>query len=343
MADGDRARDLADKVGWLSRPDAYPDGATAVEVVETHMAYVFLTDHHAWKLKKPVCLEFLDFSTLAARYRDGLREVHLNRRLAHDIYLGLVPLVRRGDAYSLGGEGPVADWLVKMRRLPASAMLDRRIAMDAVRPADVDDLTEVLTAFYASVPPEPVTGGKYLDWMRRQVETDCNELRRGQFALPRTTVESVRRIQRAFLREHAGMLTERARCRRIVEAHGDLRPEHVCLASPRPLVIDCLEFSRPLRVLDAVDELAFFALECERLGAAWIGERVLAGYRERTGDHAPAPLVAFYRRLRACLRAKLAVWHLLDTEVRDVEKWTARAGWYLRAACVREVKLSRSR
>jgi len=117
----------------------------------------------------------------------------------------------------------------------------------------------------------------------------------------------------------------------IIEAHGDLRPEHVCLEA-QPVIIDCLEFNRSLRILDAASELAFLALECERLGAPEIGKQLLNVYREQTGDPAPNALLEFYRAHHAVVRAKIAIWHLKDDTILDEAHWVAKAEQYLRMA-----------
>ena len=126
-------------------------------------------------------------------------------------------------------------------------------------------------------------------------------------------------------------MTARAEERRIVEGHGDLRPEHVFLG-PSPLVIDCLEFRADLRCLDPVDELAFLAMECERLGAAGIGRILFDRYRRRTGDNPSRALINFYKALNALIRARIAILHLREIPVRDPAKWPRRAGDYLAIA-----------
>jgi aminoglycoside phosphotransferase family enzyme len=126
------------------------------------------------------------------------------------------------------------------------------------------------------------------------------------------------------------LFDDRVREGRIVEGHGDLRPEHVCLeATPR--IIDCLDFSCDLRTLDSADEIAFLALECERLGAPAVGGALLERYRDRCGDAVPDELVGFYRSCRACIRATLAIRHL-DEPVLSRAKWQAQARDYLELA-----------
>ena len=124
---------IEEKVAFLRRPASYPQGARQVETIQTHMSWVFLTDKHAWKLKKPVRNEYLDFSTPEARRLDCSREVRFSRRLARDVYLGIVPLTfNKNGNLQLGGRGRRVDSLVLMRRLPANRMLDHLIRSRAV-------------------------------------------------------------------------------------------------------------------------------------------------------------------------------------------------------------------
>ena len=118
---------------------------------------------------------------------------------------------------------------------------------------------------------------------------------------------------------------------RIVEGHGDLRPEHVCVESP-PVIFDRLEFSRAFRLIDPADELAFLAMECERLGAPQVETELFGAYRRVTGDYPPPSLVYFYKVQRACLRARLAIWHLHDLPKSVWPRWRAVAEEYLRLA-----------
>ena len=129
---------LSEKVAFLRRPEAYASRPPSVELKETHMSWLFLTDRYVWKLKKPVRYDYLDFSTVEARKADCELEVKLNRRLAPDVYLGVVSLVSDPHGrMQLGGEGQVVDWLVMMRRLPVDRMLDAAIYAHTVSREDV--------------------------------------------------------------------------------------------------------------------------------------------------------------------------------------------------------------
>lgn len=320
---------IAAKVAFLRRPEAYAGRPAAVEAIETHISWVFLAGDQVYKLKKPVRHGYLDFSTLAARRRDCEREIRLNRRLAPGIYLGKVPLAQAaGGGFALGGSGPVADWLVRMRRLPAERMLDRLLREDAVAAGELAALAQRLAAFYAQAARAPWSPAAYARRLARDLEGNAAALLLPRYRLPGERIRALRAALLRFLAEHGGLLAERVRAGRIVEGHGDLRPEHICLGSV-PLVIDCLEFSRDLRRLDVADELAYLALECERLGNEAAGSRLIDLYSRLSGDFPPAALVAFHQSRRACLRAKLAVWHLDEKAPPDPGKWSARALEYL--------------
>lgn len=320
---------LAAKVAFLSRPEAYPEGPVSVETKETHMSWVFLTDLHAHKLKKPARTGFLDYGTIAARRRNCQREVRLNRRLAPGIYLGTVPLrCDRQTGLHLGGRGRAVDWLVKMKRLPEERTLERRIASGTVRETDIRRLGRKLTVFFRTAPEGRIPANTYLRDVRDTVRANRAELARPRFGLPKDEVERLAAVQLAFLTRHGDLLRNRADARWVREGHVDLRPEHV-YCNGAPLVMDCLEFSRRLRTVDPVDELAYLAMECERLGHPLVGRWLFDTYRRETGDFPPDVLVAFYECFRAYLRAKIAIWHLADAEVRDPERWRKRTLQYL--------------
>lgn len=326
------APSLADKLAFLMQPGSYPQPTRAVEAIETHMSWVFLTDAFAYKLKKPVRCDYLDFSTPEARHQDCQEELRLNRRLAGDVYRMVVPLTLAPDGgLSLRGSGQAVDWLVKMRRLPQERMLDSLIHQRAVAETEVRGLARKLAAFYAGAVREPLSGEAYRQRLGEQINTNLRELSRPEFGLPAARVARFAEAQLAFLRQQAALFDARADTGHIVEGHGDLRPEHVCLLS-EPIVVDCLEFKRDFRIVDPLDELGALALDCEHLGMPEIGPWLLSGYAEASGDHWPAPLLHFYQSCRASLRARLAIWHLLGEGRQPREKWIRAATEYLALA-----------
>ncbi|MGE5336782.1 MAG: hypothetical protein ACM3PU_03080 [Gemmatimonadota bacterium] len=334
--------DLQDKVAFLRAPPSYTPPAARVAVCETHMSYVFLTDSEAYKLKKPVRYPFLDFSTLAARKSSCEAEVALNRRLAADVYLGVVALTQLRDGrLRVGGAGTPVDWLVHMRRLPAERMLDRLIVERRLAAADLAPLAARLADFYAGAPPVGIDRQKYIDGLVLEHRLNMDLLSQPRFELDRDTLASVDATLRSFIASNRACLDARVAAGRVIDGHGDLRPEHVCLTDP-PRVIDCLEFNRDLRLVDWADEIAFLGLECTLLGAPWVGAALREPIAARLADRVPPALTDFYTALRACLRARLAVAHLLEPDPRDGARWLPRARAYLRMARAASEKLRTS-
>jgi aminoglycoside phosphotransferase family enzyme len=332
---------LDQKVEFLSQPGAY--GHPVAEVVrrETHMSWVFLAGDRAYKLKKPVRFPYLDFSTLARREAACRAELRLNRRLAPDVYLDVAPLIATPRGLAIGANAAAVDWLVVMRRLDERRTLEHAILERRVEPWQLDRLVATLVQFYRRTAPVLLPPAVHLrDW-HESLSINQRILPDPRLGLPSGLVRRVAGVQREFLSRQRAALVRRVRERRIVDGHGDLRPEHIWLGDPVD-IIDCLEFNPRLRAVDPFDEIAFLSLECERLGAGWAGEyikrRVMRGLR----DGASEALFLFYRCHRATLRARLALAHLMEPNPRTPEKWPRLARAYLAIAAADAVRLARS-
>jgi len=313
----------------LSDPATYPDRPGSVRVTETHMSIVFIAGERVYKVKKPVRLGIIDFTTLEARRQNCEKELALNQRLAPGVYLEIVPIVRRsGGELALGGEGAAIEWAVVMRRLDEDRLLDHMLAQGEVRPADIERLCEVLANFYAGAPRVDIAPEQLIAKWRSGIDMVEKSLTDPIFGLPAASVSQAIKSLRDVVDKDAGLLAGRMAQGRILEGHGDLRPEHVYLGS-RTLLIDCLEFDEQLRWLDPFDEAAFLGMECERLGAAWIGPQLIACLSRRLKDKPLPGLLRFYRCYRACLRASLSIEHLRDPRPRTPGKWPRQTREYL--------------
>jgi aminoglycoside phosphotransferase family enzyme len=320
----DAAVPVAAKLAFLGRRESYPGRPAAVERRETHLSWVFLAGDEVYKMKKPALAAGLDFRTLARRRRNCLAEVRLNPRLAPTVYRGLVALTRERDgSLALGGKGRPVEWLVRMRRLPADRMLDRALADGRVGPGEIEAVAGLLARFYGSAPPAARSVTRYRRHLRQEIAASRTALAVLPDRPPGRLAAVAGRLE-AWLRQRPDHLAGR----RLVEGHGDLRPEHVHLGPP-PQAIDCLEFRRALRLLDPADELAYLGLECARLGAPWVGPRLLEAYAAATGDRPPPALIAFYQSVRALIRARLAILHLADAPPGQHARWRRQAADYL--------------
>jgi aminoglycoside phosphotransferase family enzyme len=223
----------------------------------------------------------------------------------------------------------VVDWVVWMKRLPAQRMLDRMIREHTLSRHDVETLSDVLHAFYRGAGVSALREQDYLQRFAREDRINREVLLLPRFAL-RGAAEVLAGYTSAMAAAQPG-LRDRVRHYRLVDGHGDLRPEHVCLL-PTPVVIDALEFSAELRQVDPLDELIFLSMECDLLGAAWIESVLLQRWARINGDAVPSGLLDFYRASRALLRARQCAAHLLDEHPRTPDRWLPRAQAYLDAA-----------
>ncbi|MFO0911697.1 MAG: AAA family ATPase [Pirellulales bacterium] len=316
MADLKGVPDLLEQ---LQQPGFFGDHDPLTEVIETHISWVFLTSRFAYKLKKPVRFGFLDFSTPDRRHRACVAELQVNRRLAPTTYLQVVPLTvvpssavgadirlmhsSVGPAVELDGRGPAIDWVVKMQRLPADRSLDYLLTHQGLTEAQSHRLVRFLGDFYARQAPLSLNADRFLAQIRAHIDQNRTDL---ETHLPewQDTTLRVHAAQRLFTALAADVLARRVIDGRIIDGHGDLRPEHIYLMSP-PVVIDCIEFDAGLRQNDIADELSFLAMECEQLNAGELGERILSGYQQRSGDVIAHEVIAFFKSYRACVRAKV--------------------------------------
>jgi aminoglycoside phosphotransferase family enzyme/predicted kinase len=276
-------------------------------VHETHIGIVLLLGDRAYKLKKPVRTAFLDFSTQEQRLAALQCELRLNRRLAPDVYLGLAHV----SAVSPDG-GPVAgdpaEHVLVMRRMPA----DRRLATLVRSGADVDGdlraLARLVAAFHAGADRGPeiaVEGGR--DALRARWRANIAELRpfRGT-VLNASTVDAIEALVMRFLAGRGPLFANRIAHDRVVDGHGDLIAGDVFCLDDGPRVLDCLEFDDRLRYVDVLDDVAFLAMDLERLGRPDLAERFLDAYVEFSADPAPSSLRHHYIAYRAVVRAKVA-------------------------------------
>jgi aminoglycoside phosphotransferase family enzyme len=329
---------------FLCQPDTYGSSVTTVEPIETQMSWVFLAGAQAFKLKKNLRNPFLDFRTVAARCHACHEELRLNQRLAPSIYLGVESIWRDADgALRLGSGIELIDCVIRMRRLPEAAMLRTQLLQGGVNDKLLEKIAERIAQFHLGLPALHPTTEAWCRALRHQIELNEGALlNHGEWFLPvaaqvavRAKIQTLCTAQRDFLYKHVNWIEQRITSGRMVEGHGDLRAEHVFVwdADSDTLgAIDCLEFSESLRQLDCADEIAFLALDCERLAGKAAAHRLLQHYQKITGDYPPPALVHFYQSLRATIRARLAMAHLSNPGHRSSHEWLDRADQWLQLA-----------
>jgi aminoglycoside phosphotransferase family enzyme len=206
------------------------------------MSWVFMVGERVYKLKKPVRFAYLDFYTLDPREAACRAEFQLNRRLAPDVYLDVVPLTISTSGLAISGEGSVVDWLVVMRRLHERQTLEAALSGTWLKAPQVDRIVLALRSFYTHAPRVQLDPERYVFEWQTAISDNLRVLLSARFGLPAGSVERITQAQYRFLAKRSNLLRERIRERWYVDAHGDLRPGHIWLRAPLT-IIDCLEFN----------------------------------------------------------------------------------------------------
>lgn len=332
--------ELSRLIDCLSEPAAYRYPVGTVEVRQTHISAVFLAGDYVYKIKKPVNYGFVDFGTLAQRRHYCDEEVRLNRRLAPDVYIGVVPVTRRDSQVELEGNGVVVEWAVKMRRLPDEATLQNLLRQGEICVAVLERLARRLATFHAQAESSPHIAeyGRFA-----VVAANARENFEQSAAHVGTTVsKSVFERAQAFTEEslarHQTLIDQRADHNVPRDTHGDLRLGHVYYFPNREppddlVVIDCIEFSERFRFADPVSDMAFLFM-----GLAYQGRRDLAHafaetYFSTSHDSEGRALLPFYTSYRAAVRGKVEGLKLTRPEIsesdRAVALTKARGSWLL--------------
>jgi hypothetical protein len=294
----------ASLVQALREPGAFEHPAGPVELIETHISWVLLSGEYAYKIKKPLKLPFLDFSTLAARRFYCEEELRLNRRTAPALYLGVVRIA--GDPPRFGGTGPALEYAVKMRRFPQEALLASLADRGALDEARIDQLARRVADFHAAAESAPPASEvECVDRATRAALDNFSEiagLAGGRDAhrlalLERWTLAQRRSLARVFV--------ERRVLGCVRECHGDLHLGNVALVAGEPVAFDAIEFSEALRWGDVMSDVAFMAMDLAHRRLPRLAARFVAGYLARTGDRGGLRVLRFYLVYRAMVRAKI--------------------------------------
>ncbi len=312
----------------MLKPSFYAAEPGGVELIQTHISYVLLVGDEVYKLKKPVRFSFLDFSQLERRLHYCREEVRLNRRLAPDVYLGVVSIVPTGTGYRFGEEDdPEAiEYAVRMRRLPEERMFSEILGRGEAREEHVDAIARCLAEFHANADAGPeVAANGSPEALLAVMDRDFSESDRyrGRTITPGDDV-AIQSFCRGFVERHESTLRARQEGGRIRECHGDLRAEHICFAD-QLAVIDCIEFESRFRNRDVAAEMAFLAMDIEHLGHRALARRLIERYAEISGDPGLARLVPYYQCYFAYIRGKVESLASQEVEVGDAGRERAAA------------------
>jgi aminoglycoside phosphotransferase family enzyme/predicted kinase len=292
----------------LSRPAAYPGGRAPVTHLETHISHVFLVGDNAYKIKKPLELGFLDFSTLEKRRHFCEEELRINRRLAPELYLAVVPIGGSEDAPRVEGSGPALEYAVKMRRFAQDGLLERVLERGALTPAHIDEIAAQVARFHA-VAGRAEAGGRFgsaASVIGPALQNFDQLAPLLGAAAGRGTLEILRRWSIRQNQLLAGRFDERQRAGFVRECHGDLHLGNMVLIDGAMRIFDAIEFNPELRWIDVINEVAFLAMDLAAKGRDDLAWRFVNGYLEHTGDYDGTRVLRYYLVYRAVVRAKVA-------------------------------------
>jgi uncharacterized protein len=308
-------------IAALSDAATYPEHPSGVRFIQTQMSCVFLTDDYAYKIKKPVNLGYVDYTTLEKRRYFCDQEIILNRRLCPYAYLEVLPVTFDGSMYAFDGNGEVVDYAVKMRRLPNERLLDHLLKDKAATPEMMDAVADKLADFHTSAATDiriATFGG--IETLSQNTEENFSQT---QKYLGRSISEKqfnrIRDYTRAFIRDNAEIFKRRVAEQKTRDCHGDLHAQHICFCSGL-CIFDCIEFNERFRYCDVVSEAAFLAMDLDRSGRADLSKRFISKYAERSKDPDIERLLNFYKCYRAYVRGKVACFKLDDPLVSEQDK-----------------------
>lgn len=323
--------DQARVVAFLSSPTAH--AGAAVERIDTHTSVVFLAGERAWKLKRAVRYDYLDYSTADRRRAMCDAEVRINRRTAPALYLGVTPVTQEGDgSLAIGGAGTPVDWLVEMARFEQAALLDRQAEANVLPLELMAPLAHTIVQFHRSADGRIGRGG--WDAMRRVIDGNADGFAKEAFGIldPITCARWTERAR--FVLDRCGLLLDERRDEGMVrQCHGDLHLRNVVLLNGTPTLFDAIEFNDDLSAIDVLYDLAFLLMDLWRLGHPQHANVLWNAYLTETVDLGGLALMPLFQSCRAAVMAKTtATTAQLQPDAVRRATWQARARDYLTMA-----------
>jgi len=312
---------LPEMVKALLDSKAYPDTTHRVELKQTQMSFVFLTDDYVYKVKKPVDLGYLDYTTLDKRQFYCQQEVELNRRLCPDAYLGVVAVTKDKNGILIGGQGEVIEYAVKMCRLPQEAMMNVLLAQNRVSPPMVTSVAQRLVEFHQRAETNAdISAFGNLDTITRNAEENFTQTEKyiGN-TISQEQYQHIKGYTADFIIQKANFIHQRVAEGRIRDCHGDLHAAHICFTNGI-CIYDCIEFNDRFRYCDVASEVAFLAMDLDNYGRADLSQSFVNAYVDKSRDKGLLKLLNFYKCYRAYVRGKVESFQLDDPHISDEDK-----------------------
>lgn len=312
---------LADIVKTLSNPATYPEPTKKVEIAQTQMSVVFLIDKFVYKIKKPVNLGYLDYTTLDKRQHLCEQEIKLNRRLCPEVYLGVVAITLDKGKITMGGRGEAIEYAVKMRKLPHDRMMDVLLAKSLVTPSMIVRVADRVADFHNKAETSPDIG-KFGSLETVSFNTEENFSQTEPYIGRAFALEQYNRLvryTRDFIKNQAILFNKRVSDGKIKDCHGDLHAQHICFTD-NICIYDCIEFNDRFRYVDVAAEVSFLSMDLDRWGHPELSNYFVNAYVADSGDKEMLKLLNFYKCYFAYVRAKVNCFRLDDALLSAEEK-----------------------
>ena len=303
--------------------ESFPFKVSKLKVIQTHISYVFITDHLVYKIKKPVNFGFLDFTTLEKRKYFCEREVELNRRLSPEIYLGVVPITEKNGKFQFEGSGKVVEYAVKMKRLPEDGMMRELLKKGEITEKHIDLIVNILVPFYKSAE----TGEKVNSYGSIETifyNTNENFEQTKNFINVALTEEKYTHIvnyNNSFIEQNKKLFEKRIKEGFIRDGHGDLYSANICFDDLKKVYIfDCIEFNERFRCGDVCCDIAFLAMDLDYHRYKDLSDYFIKNYVEKSKDEDIYKLLDFYKCYRAYVRGKIGCFTYASPEISEEEK-----------------------
>jgi len=305
----------------LLEPKAYSHPPQRIELVQTQMSFVFMTDDYVYKVKKAVNLGYLDYTTLKKRQLYCHKEVKLNQRLCPEVYLGVIPISRKKGIIRLEGQGKTIEYAVKMRRLPQEAMLNVLLKKNQVSAEMINRVAQKLVTFHykAETTASISTFGR-LDAIRENTEENFTQTKKYvDSTITQEAYQHLKDYTNSFLAKKAYLFRRRMANGKIKDCHGDLHAAHICFTNGI-CIYDCIEFNDRFRYCDVASEVAFLAMDLDHYGQSDLSGSFVNDYVKGSQDEELKELLNFYKCYRAYVRGKVESFKLDDPYITEEEK-----------------------
>src|SRR6266540_3702357 len=327
-------RQSQELIAFLESPESYPHGPTEVRAIQTHISWVFVASPFVFKVKKPVNLGFLDFSTLEKRHYFCRREIELNRRLCPEIYLDVVPIYKTTSGFSFNGDGEIVEYAVKMKELPDGCFLSELLEKNLVGEKEINRMISTLHRFYQTETPTP----EIEQWgtpEKLKISTDENFAQVEPVVgktISSAAFEAIRHFTNRFYVVSENLFCERIQQHRILDCHGDLHLDHIHLTPDATTIFDCIEFNDRFRFIDIANDLAFLAMDFDFEGRTDLGNLLLRNAARELDDAGLLNIANFYKCYRAFVRGKVESIQATEKETTNPQEHERQAARYFRLA-----------